>query len=141
MAIDDAEKRNFNTILKAAENGELIAMECRERASGQRVLVLCARSPTLAVVHALAEAAGMKPVLVPIDEGTDGGCAEGEGVTMPDRIPREPDMDELRDAAEERAYWRAVRGGCRCGTDLPGRCPGPVNCPYSGVDVEDEDDA
>lgn len=29
---------------------------------------------------------------------------------------------------------------CQCGDDLPGRCPGPMNCPYSGVDEPDEED-
>jgi hypothetical protein len=45
---------------------------------------------------------------------------------------RERDMDELRDAADERARQRRMTG-CRCGADLPGRCPGPVKCDFSGV--------
>ena len=61
-------------------------------------------------------------------------------MTMADHIRREPDMDELRDAADERRRMRMMTG-CRCGNDLPGYCPGPVNCPYSGVEVEDEDEA
>jgi hypothetical protein len=39
------------------------------------------------------------------------------------------------------------RRGCECGTDLPGRCPGPENCPYAShpdddepVDLDDLDD-
>ena len=52
---------------------------------------------------------------------------------------REPDYDELRDAADERRRLRMMTG-CRCGNDLPGYCPGPVNCPYSSVETEDEDD-
>jgi hypothetical protein len=36
---------------------------------------------------------------------------------------------------EPRQKKRVIR--CQCGTDLPGTCPGPYNCPYSGCD-EDE---
>ena len=25
--------------------------------------------------------------------------------------------------------YRAMARGCRCGGDMPGRCPGPANCP------------
>lgn len=49
-------------------------------------------------------------------------------------MKREPDYDELRDAADERARQRRLTG-CRCGNDLPGYCPGPMACPYSGVEA------
>lgn len=28
---------------------------------------------------------------------------------------------------------------CQCGDDLPGRCPGPDNCPYSDRHDENEE--
>lgn len=31
------------------------------------------------------------------------------------------------------------RDRCECGGDMPGRCPGPDNCPYNEPD-EDEDE-
>ena len=49
---------------------------------------------------------------------------------------REPDYDELRDAADERRRLRMMTS-CRCGNDLPGYCTGAVNCPYSSVKVEE----
>lgn len=45
---------------------------------------------------------------------------------------REPDYDELRDAADERRRMRWSRG-CLCGyPDMPGSCPGPATCPMHG---------
>lgn len=29
---------------------------------------------------------------------------------------------------------------CECGSDLPGQCPGPAQCPYSDMNTQDEDD-
>ena len=53
--------------------------------------------------------------------------------------PREPDQDELRDAAEERKR-RASIWGCKCGDkNMPGYCPGPRNCPMVGVDDPDDE--
>lgn len=53
-------------------------------------------------------------------------------------MTREPDWEELRDAAIER---RQKRQGCACdpGGEMPGHCPGRSNCPYSG-DCENETD-
>jgi hypothetical protein len=51
---------------------------------------------------------------------------------------RIPDPDEVRDAyLERKRLLRLTR--CQCGNDLPGRCPGPSNCPYADVE-EDEDE-
>lgn len=48
-----------------------------------------------------------------------------------------PAPSDLRDWEEPR---RATR--CRCGGDMPGRCPGPANCPLcEEVEEEDDDDA
>ena len=46
-----------------------------------------------------------------------------------------------RDEAEARAEAMEARRrlGCQCGDDLPGRCPGPMNCPYSDYAPDDED--
>ena len=55
---------------------------------------------------------------------------------VPDQ--HEPDPDELRDAAEARSRQRS-RGHCRCGgTEMPGSCPGPTNCPMVGPEDRDE---
>jgi hypothetical protein len=45
-------------------------------------------------------------------------------------------MEELNeiDYYELRPRRRAQH--CQCGTDLPGTCPGPRACPYSGLDEE-----
>jgi len=45
------------------------------------------------------------------------------------------DEDERRDALEARRSKR-FKGACRCGTDMPGRCPGPENCPMCQEDDE-----
>lgn len=46
----------------------------------------------------------------------------------------ERNEDYRRDAIDARRRTR-----CECGDDLPGRCPGPENCPYaSHEDEEDE---
>lgn len=50
---------------------------------------------------------------------------------------REYDHDELRDAWIARRARARRNGPCRCGTDLPGTCPGPANCPQQQVE-EDE---
>lgn len=44
------------------------------------------------------------------------------------------EMAELR--AEDREAQRAQ--ACRCGGDMPGRCPGPAHCPMCEPDVEDD---
>lgn len=49
----------------------------------------------------------------------------------------EDDEDYRREAIDERRRRiRATR--CVCGDDLPGVCPGPLCCPYSGVETNDE---
>jgi hypothetical protein len=54
------------------------------------------------------------------------------------RYRREPDWEELRDAAEER---RARFNGCKCGNpDWPGQCPGWRNCPVHGENEGENDD-
>ena len=45
------------------------------------------------------------------------------------------DEDERRDALEARRSKR-YKGACRCGTEMPGRCPGPENCPMCEEDDE-----
>ena len=42
MAIPDHARANFETLLKAAQAGELALMECTELASGETRYVLCA---------------------------------------------------------------------------------------------------
>ena len=42
MAIPDYARTNFETLLKAAEAGDLALMECTEVASGETRYVLCA---------------------------------------------------------------------------------------------------
>lgn len=39
-------------------------------------------------------------------------------------------MDARQQVAEEAAYERR-RFGCQCGNDLPGSCPGAINCEFS----------
>jgi hypothetical protein len=40
--INDHEKTNFNTLLKAAENGDLALVETTRKRGGARVILLCA---------------------------------------------------------------------------------------------------
>lgn len=42
MAIPDAYRRNFSTLLTAAENGDLALVECTDAATGEPRYVLCA---------------------------------------------------------------------------------------------------
>lgn len=42
MAIGDGYKTNFETLQKASDNGDLVLMECRERATGQVCVLVCA---------------------------------------------------------------------------------------------------
>lgn len=42
MAIPDHARTNFNTLLRAAGDGNLALMECREAATGEPRYVLCA---------------------------------------------------------------------------------------------------
>src|SRR3546814_4932391 len=42
MAIPDAYRRNFATLRRAAENGDLALMECTDAASGEPRYVICA---------------------------------------------------------------------------------------------------
>ena len=51
------------------------------------------------------------------------------------------DMDDLPDEPPERDEDEPRRRrsrGCRCGGDMPGRCPGPENCPMCQDDDDDE---
>lgn len=50
------------------------------------------------------------------------------------------DYSAQQDAALEREEARAsrrFRDACRCGGDMPGRCPGPANCPMCQDDEEE----
>lgn len=49
-----------------------------------------------------------------------------------------PDFDREEAAAEARWQRRRRNMPCQCGTDMPGTCPGPMNCPNSGH--EDDSD-
>jgi hypothetical protein len=52
-------------------------------------------------------------------------------------MARECDDEELRqEAIEQRRAWHRATH-CVCGSDLPGRCPGPYFCPYSGLGDDD----
>lgn len=42
MAIPDAYRRNFETLLRAAEDGNLALLECTDTATGEPRYVLCA---------------------------------------------------------------------------------------------------
>jgi hypothetical protein len=42
MAINDARRTNFNTLLTAARNGDLALLECTDKQTGEPVYVLCA---------------------------------------------------------------------------------------------------
>lgn len=44
-------------------------------------------------------------------------------------------IEWLRDEPPARSYR-----GCQCGPDLPGRCPGPDNCPLCEEDHDETDD-
>lgn len=44
MALQKHTKTNFQTLKKAADNGDLALMECTENATGKKVPVLCAVS-------------------------------------------------------------------------------------------------
>jgi hypothetical protein len=40
-------------------------------------------------------------------------------------------LDEYRDDGDHDPAPRRRSHACQCGDDLPGRCPGPANCPYA----------
>lgn len=42
MAIPDAVSANFDTLQRAADNGDLAVMECTKRETGETVYVVCA---------------------------------------------------------------------------------------------------
>lgn len=42
MALTKVQRKNFNTLLKAAENGHLALMECKDAKTGESLAVLCA---------------------------------------------------------------------------------------------------
>ena len=42
MAIAKGDKKNFDTILNAAKNGDLALLECRDAGSGEARSVICA---------------------------------------------------------------------------------------------------
>jgi hypothetical protein len=48
--------------------------------------------------------------------------------------PDDVDYDLLAEAAEDRRRFRKSFGGCLCGNDMPGTCPGPSNCPLCQED-------
>lgn len=47
------------------------------------------------------------------------------------------EYSDAQDAALERPISRRLRDACRCGTDMPGRCPGPQDCPMCEEDEND----
>jgi hypothetical protein len=66
-----------------------------------------------------------------------------KGVAMPHSQDMDSmnDYDRLSDARdncdpEPRRHSQA----CQCGTDMPGRCPGPDNCPMCMDDAPGDDD-
>lgn len=50
----------------------------------------------------------------------------------------ELDEDLRIEAMMERRAARRRRS-CQCGSDLPGHCPGPENCPYSDLNISEDD--
>jgi hypothetical protein len=51
------------------------------------------------------------------------------------------DYDRLSDARDNcDPEPRRGRQACQCGTDMPGRCPGPDNCPMCMDDAPGDDD-
>lgn len=48
-----------------------------------------------------------------------------------------PDLPLLDEDAPPRPRRRSEH--CQCGDDLPGRCPGPDNCPFSDRNDDDND--
>ena len=42
MAISEGHRANYQTLLRAAADGNLALMECRDRLTGQPITVLCA---------------------------------------------------------------------------------------------------
>jgi hypothetical protein len=48
--------------------------------------------------------------------------------------------DEYRMEAREGRQQHLRRYACQCGGDMPGRCPGPANCPMCQEDEEDADE-
>jgi len=47
------------------------------------------------------------------------------------------DMAEAADDRRDREWWR--KDACQCRGDMPGRCPGPANCPMCQDDDEDDE--
>ena len=47
-----------------------------------------------------------------------------------------PSPSDLQDWADDDDARRMPR--CRCGGDMPGKCPGPANCPMCEPDEEDD---
>lgn len=54
------------------------------------------------------------------------------------RHHEDDDYDERMEAEAHRRSRRAH--GCRCGSDMPGRCPGPDNCPLCEEPGDEEAD-
>lgn len=50
----------------------------------------------------------------------------------------EPDDDERREAFEARRTRRNRSCQCSGGEEMPGRCPGPANCPMVDHSEDDE---
>ncbi len=50
---------------------------------------------------------------------------------------REWSFAELEEFADERDARRAH--SCRCGGDMPGRCPGPQHCPMCRTESDNEE--
>lgn len=49
--------------------------------------------------------------------------------------PRDPSPSDLHDWHEPRR-----RDRCECGGDMPGRCPGPANCPMCQPEEEETEE-
>ncbi len=50
---------------------------------------------------------------------------------------RDEDEDLRRESIDQRLALRRLHT-CQCGDDLPGSCPGPMNCPYSDFAGDDD---
>jgi hypothetical protein len=47
------------------------------------------------------------------------------------------DLDDLRREAAAQRRTRAWAFRCQCDNDMPGRCPGPRNCPLACMEGDD----
>jgi hypothetical protein len=62
------------------------------------------------------------------------------GASMRDDGPSpsdQRDWDDYHDALARGLRWQK----CQCGGDMPGRCPGPANCPMCEPSQDETDEA